>query len=99
MQCSAVQCSAVQCSAVQCSAVQCSAVQCSAVQSFLSLGQLIVTHKKVVNKLNDIEDDKPPVVDWIPPKLLMEIVEQISIPLATVSNLSLDEEVVYLRKV
>ena len=36
-------------------------------------------------------------MDGIPPKLLLEIVEQISIPLATVLNLSLEEGVVLLE--
>ena len=36
-------------------------------------------------------------MDGIPPKLLLEIVEQISIPLATVFNLSLDEGIVPLE--
>ena len=39
------------------------------------------------------KDDKSPRVDGIPPKSLLEIVEQISIPLATtVFNLSLEKE-------
>ena len=41
--------------------------------------------------------NKSPGVDGIPPKLLLEIVEQISIPLATVFNLSLEEGVVPLE--
>ena len=36
-------------------------------------------------------------LEWIPPKLLLEIVEQISIPLATVSNLSLEKRIVPLE--
>ena len=36
-------------------------------------------------------------MDGIPPKLLLEIVEQISIPLATVFNLSLEEGIVPLE--
>ena len=40
------------------------------------------------------KDNKSPGVDGIPPKLLLEIVEQISIPLATVFNLALEEGVV-----
>ena len=36
-------------------------------------------------------------MDGIPPKLLLEIVEQISIPLATVLNLSLEEGIVPLE--
>jgi hypothetical protein len=41
---------------------------------------------------------KSPGVDGIPPKLLLEIIEQISIPLATVFNLSLEKGVVPLFK-
>jgi len=36
-------------------------------------------------------------VDGFPPKLLLEIIEQISIPLATVFNMSLEEGVVPLQ--
>ena len=36
-------------------------------------------------------------MDGIPPKLLLEIVEQISIPLATVFSLSLEEGIVPLE--
>ena len=36
-------------------------------------------------------------VDEIPPKLLLEIVEQISIPFATVFNLSSEEGIVPLK--
>ena len=41
-----------------------------------------------------MKDDKSPGVDGIPPILLMESVEQISIPLARVFNWSLKEGVV-----
>ena len=41
-----------------------------------------------------MKDTKSPGVGGIPPKLLMEIVEQISIPLARVVHLSLKEGVV-----
>ena len=43
-----------------------------------------------------MKDNKSPGVDRIPPKLLLEIVEQISIPLATVFYLSLEEGIVPL---
>ena len=39
-----------------------------------------------------MEDNKSPGVDGIPPRLLMETVEQVSIPLARVFNLSLKRE-------
>ena len=61
------------------------------------LGQLIVTPKMVAKKIRDMKDKRSPGVDGIPPKLLLEIVEQISIPLATVFNLSLEEGVVPLE--
>ena len=48
----------------------------------------------VAKKIKAMKDNKSPGVDGIPPKLLMEIVEQISIPLARVFNLSLKEGVV-----
>ena len=48
----------------------------------------------VAKKIKAMKDNKSLVVDGIPPKLLMETVEQISIPLARVFNLSLKEGVV-----
>ena len=51
----------------------------------------------VAKKIRDMKDNKSPGVDGIPSKLLLEIVEQISIPLATVFNLSLEEGVVPLE--
>ena len=44
-----------------------------------------------------MKDNQSPRVDGIPPKLLLDIVEQISIPLATVCSLSLEEGVVPLE--
>ena len=61
------------------------------------IGQLIVTSNMVAKKIRDMKDNKSPGVDGIPPKLLLEIVEQISIPLATVFNLSLEEGIVPLE--
>ena len=60
-------------------------------REFDYLGQLIVTPTMVAMKIRDMKDNKSPGVDGIPPKLLLEIVEQISIPRATVFNLSLEE--------
>ena len=48
----------------------------------------------VAKKIRDMKDNKSPGVDGIPPKLLQEIVEQISIPHATEFNLALEEGVV-----
>ena len=58
------------------------------------LGLLVVTPELVAKKIKSMKDNKSPGVDGIPPKLLMETVEQISIPLARVFNLSLKEGVV-----
>ena len=58
------------------------------------LGPLIVTPEMVAKKIQAMKDDKSPGVDGIPPILLMGTVEQISIPLARVFNLSLKEGVV-----
>ena len=58
------------------------------------LGQLVVTPELVAKKIKAMKDNKSPGVDGIPPKLLMETVDQISIPLARVFNLSLKEGVV-----
>ncbi|KAK2193375.1 hypothetical protein NP493_13g00004 [Ridgeia piscesae] len=51
----------------------------------------------VAKKIRDMKHNKSPGVDGIPPKLLLEIVEQISIPLATVFNLLLEEGVASLE--
>ena len=48
------------------------------------LGQLIVTPEMLAKKIKAMKDNKSPGVDGILPKLLMETVEQISIPLASV---------------
>ena len=55
---------------------------------------LIVTPETVTKKIKAMKENKPHGVDKIPPKQLMETVEQISIPLARVFNLSLKEGVV-----
>ena len=51
----------------------------------------------VAIKIRDMKDNKSPGVDGIPPKLPLEIVEQISVPLVTVFNLSLEEGIVQLE--
>ena len=48
----------------------------------------------IAHKINKMKDNKSPGVDEIPPKLLKEIVEQISTPLAKLFNLSLEERIV-----
>ena len=51
------------------------------------LGQF--TQEMVAKKIKAMKDNKSPGVDGIPPKLLMETVEQIRISLARVFDLSL----------
>ena len=48
----------------------------------------------VAMKIKAMKDNKSPGVDGIPPKPLMETVEQVCIPLARVFNLSLKEGIV-----
>ena len=48
----------------------------------------------IANKIKKMKDNKSPEVDGIPPKLLKEIVEQISTPLSELFNLSLEEGIV-----
>ena len=57
------------------------------------LGQLIVTPEMVAKTIKATKNNKSPGVDGIPPNLLMETVEHISIPLGRVFNLSLKERV------
>ena len=49
---------------------------------------------KTHTHVHGIKDNKSPGVDGIPPKLLKEIVEQISRPLAKVFSFSLEESIV-----
>ena len=49
----------------------------------------------IAQKIKKKKDNKSPGVEWIPPKLLKEIVEQISTPLANFFNLSLEEGIVH----
>ena len=46
------------------------------------LGQLLVSPEIITNKIKKMKDNKSPRVEGISPKLLKEIVEQISTPLA-----------------
>ena len=50
----------------------------------LNFRRLFVTPEMVAKKINAINDNKSPGVGGIPPKLVMETVEQISIPFARV---------------
>ena len=53
-----------------------------------------VTPEVVASKINNMKENKSPGVDGISPKILKEIVEQISTPLAYVFNMSLQEGIV-----
>ena len=59
-----------------------------------NLGQLFVTPEMIAKTIKKMKDNKSHGVDGKPPKLLMEIVEQISTPLAKFVNLSLEEGIV-----
>ena len=48
----------------------------------------------VAKKIKAMKENKSPGVDGIPPKLLMETLQQISLPLARVFNLLLKDGVV-----
>ena len=54
------------------------------------LGQLFVTPEMIAQTIKKMKDNKSRGVDGIPPKLLKEIVEQISTQLAKLFNLSLE---------
>ena len=58
------------------------------------LGQLFVTPEMMAKKITKMNDIKSPGVDGIPPKLLKEIVEQISTSFAKLFNFSLEEGIV-----
>ena len=58
------------------------------------LGQLFVTPEIIAKKIKKMKNNKSPGVDGIPPKLLKEIINQISTPLAKLFNLSLEEGIV-----
>ena len=55
---------------------------------------LVITPEMVAKKCKKMKHTKSPGVDGIPPKLLKEIVEQISTPLAKLFTLSLEERIV-----
>ena len=58
------------------------------------LGQIIATPEMLAKKIKPMKDNNSRGLDGIAPRLLMETVKQISIPLARVFNLSLKEGVV-----
>ena len=62
------------------------------------LGQIFVTPEMIAKKIKKVKDNKSTGVDGTPPKLLKEILEQISISFAKVFNLSLEEGIVLSEK-
>ena len=58
------------------------------------IGQLFITPEMIAKKIKKMKDNKSSGVDGIPPKLLKEIVEQISTPLAKSLNMSLEEGII-----
>ena len=52
---------------------------------------MLITPAMIVTKIKKLKDSKSPGIDGITPKLLKEIAEEISVPLAIMFNL-------YLRK-
>ena len=61
------------------------------------LGQLVATPEIVANTINNMKENKSPVVDGIEPKILKETVKQICTPLAHVFNIPLQEGIVPLE--
>ena len=55
---------------------------------------MVYINSKKAKKIKAIKENKSPGVDEIPPNVLMETVEKVSIPLARVFNLSLKDGVV-----
>ena len=58
---------------------------------------LVVSAEEVASKTNNMKDNKSPGVNEIAPKILKVAVEQISMPLAHVFNLSLQEGIAPLE--
>ena len=55
------------------------------------LTNMLITPAMIVTKIKKLKDNKSPGIDGITPKLLKEIAEEISVPLAIMFNLSLHE--------
>ena len=55
------------------------------------LTNMLITPAMIVTKIQNLKDNKSPGIDGITPKLLKEIAEEISVPLAIMFNLSLRE--------
>ena len=61
------------------------------------MGQIVVTPEVVASKINNMKENKSPGVDGISPKIRKETAQQISMPLAHVFNMSLQEGIVPLE--
>ena len=61
------------------------------------LGMLVVTREEVSSKINNTKYNKSPEVDGIAPRTQNETVERISILLAHVFNMSVEEGIVPLE--
>ena len=55
------------------------------------LTNMLITPAMIVTKIKKLKDNKSPEIDGMTPKLLKEIAEEISVPLAIMFNLSLRE--------
>ena len=55
------------------------------------LTNMLITPDMIVTKIKKLKENKSPGIDGITPKLLKEIAEEISVPLAIMFNLSLRE--------
>ena len=62
------------------------------------MGQLVITPEEVASKINNMKANKSPGVDGISSKILKETVKQISMPLAHVFMMSLQEGIIPLLK-
>ena len=58
---------------------------------------MVITPDMILAKLKNMKDNKLPGVDRISPKMLKEIAEEISVPLAIVFNLSIQDGIVPLE--
>ena len=61
------------------------------------LTNMLITPAMIVTKIKKLKDNKSPGINGITPKLLKEIAEEISVPLAIMFNLSLREGTVPLE--
>ena len=67
------------------------------VENEACIQHMVITPDMMLAKLKKMKDNKSPGVDGISQKMLKEIAEEISIPLAKVFNLSIQEGIVPLK--